>query len=107
MKQYREIGTVDDFKKYSGLLDDVTDLRGFLSVIDEWNYFKRMSQMTEVAGACKQATPEEPHTYITNKGEIKYECPCCHENRRKKVLQKYQKFCSECGKAIEWRHKNE
>lgn len=100
--QYQAIGTVDDFKKYSELLRDVKDLKGFLSVIDEWNYFKKISQIQIVGEACKQATPKEPYTYITSKGEIRYECPCCYENGRKKVLQKYQKFCSECGKAIEW-----
>lgn len=106
VQQYQAIGTIDDFKKYSDILKDIKDLKGFLGVIDEWNYFKRINQMEVVSEVCKQATPKEPYTYITNKGGIKYECPCCHANKRKQTLHKFQKYCSECGKAIEWRKNN-
>ena len=61
--------------------------------------------MDVVGEAARRYTPREPHSYITNKGEIKYSCPnCCNEEKRiEPDLHKGQKYCSKCGQAIEWR----
>ena len=62
--------------------------------------------------ACEKQIPKKPKTYLVNMKHIDFLCPNCKKRIISKVdgewlAGKNQKFCDECGQALDWSENND
>lgn len=63
--------------------------------------------LNTIKTAVKKQIPKKPKTYLVNMKHIDFLCPNCKKRIISKVdgewfAGKNQKFCDECGQAIDW-----
>lgn len=77
------------------------------------NYFKKRKNKVQLMEeecaiyTLEKQIPKKPKSYLVNMKHIDFLCPDCKKKIISKVDGKWvagknQKFCDECGKALDW-----
>lgn len=70
-------------------------------------YLSTKEDVQTIKNALEKQIPKKPKSYLVNMKHIDFLCPNCKKRIISKVdgewlAGKNQKFCDECGKALDW-----
>lgn len=112
VQQYREIGTVEECKELAYIVN-IAEKEELAKIIDEYLLYSKIGTVEECREAVEKQKPKAPKdslkikpvidengAYVDADVTVYLLCPNCGEMVG--IDENVDKFCHECGQAIQW-----